>query len=135
MKSALQEMALFILDHEYIVPLSAVPLFLMLRIACRGGKGSLLVFSLSLPGIVYPLGLLGAQDVLYAMIVWSIVLPQIWIIPLIAAASAIRLWLIVHGRLEDPLFRSFRTIAPCVLLAGLYASPFWERYLLMTSSW
>jgi hypothetical protein len=135
MKDAIQELALFILKHEYIVPLSAIPLFLMLRMGCRKLKGSLLVLSLAMPGLVYPLGLAGAQDVWGAMFVWFIVIPAMWIIPLAAAASAIRIWLVVRGHLEDPPFQSWQTVITCVVLLALYASVWLERYILVTASW
>lgn len=128
-------MALFFYRHEYVVPLLAVPLFLLFRLMCRELRGSLLILSLATPALVYPLGLAGAQDPVGAMFVWLIIIPAMWIIPLIAAASAIWSLLIVRGRLDDSPFMSPKTVALCALLLSLYASVWWERSVLTTASW
>ena len=128
MRDAIREIALFIYRHEYSVPLSAVPLFLIFRLVCRKLRGSLLVLSLSTPGLVYPLGLAGAQDVLGAMFIWFVMIPAMWKIPLVAVGSAIRLWLVVDGRLKDSPFLSPQTVILCAALLGLYASVWLERY-------
>jgi len=135
MRDAIREIALFIYRHEYSVPLSAVPLFLIFRLVCRKQRGSLLVLSRSTPGLVYPLGLAGAQDVLGAMFIWFVMIPAMWIIPLVAVGSAIRLWLIVDGRLEDSPFLSPQTVILWAALLGLYASVSLERDILTREPW
>jgi hypothetical protein len=54
---------------------------------------------------------------------------------LVAVGSAIRLWLIVDGRLEDSPFLSPQTVILWAALLGLYASVSLERDILTREPW
>lgn len=113
-----------------LYPIWSIPTFFVLRAMFKGLKGSLLVASLSIPGLIAflfatfgplpytrPASWLRLLDVLHES-------PDLCVSAVVAILCVIQLVLVANKRLNDPPTFSLRTIGTSIVIISIY----WASY-------